>query len=307
MDLGGVWSWILFNLFVLLMLALDLGVFHRDAHAISLKEALIWSAVWIALALTFNVGVFIVGGTDTGIQFFTGYLVEKSLSVDNIFIFVLLFTYFAVPASNQHRILFWGVLGALIMRGILIGLGSVLLESFHWIVYLFGAFLVFTGLRMAFQKQERVEPEKNPLFKLIRRVIPVTEDFEKDHFFVRRAGKLFATPMLLALVVIETTDLIFAVDSVPAVFAITTDPFIVYTSNVFAILGLRSLCFVFANVIHKFYYLKVALAVILTFVGVKMLVSGVVHVPTWTSLLVIALVLTVAIIASVIRARRLST
>lgn len=289
------------------MLALDLGVFHRDAHAISLKEALIWSAVWIALALTFNVGVFIVGGTDTGIQFFTGYLVEKSLSVDNIFIFVLLFTYFAVPASNQHRILFWGVLGALIMRGILIGLGSVLLESFHWIVYLFGAFLVFTGLRMAFQKQERVEPEKNPLFKLIRRVMPVTEDFEKDHFFVRRAGKLFATPMLLALVVIETTDLIFAVDSVPAVFAITTDPFIVYTSNVFAILGLRSLYFVFANVIHKFYYLKVALAVILTFVGVKMLVSGVVHVPTWTSLLVIALVLTVAIIASVIRARRLST
>ncbi|HEY7419757.1 MAG TPA: TerC family protein, partial [Ktedonobacteraceae bacterium] len=258
MNAGGAWPWILFNLFVLLMLALDLGVFHRKAHAISLKEALTWSVVWIALAFAFNVGVFIIGGTNTGIQFFTGYLVEKSLSVDNIFIFVLLFTHFSIPANAQHRILFWGVLGALIMRGILIGLGSVLLESFHWIIYLFGAFLVFTGLRMIFQKQERIEPEKNPLFKLVRRVIPVTEDFEKGRFFVRRGGKLFATPMLLALVVIETTDLIFAVDSVPAVFAVATDPFIVYTSNVFALLGLRSLYFVFANVMHKFYYLKAA-------------------------------------------------
>jgi tellurite resistance protein TerC len=289
------------------MLALDLGVFHRKAHAISLKEALIWSAVWIALALTFSVGVFLIEGADTGVQFLTGYLVEKSLSVDNIFIFVLLFTYFAVPANDQHRILFWGVLGALIMRGILIGLGSVLLESFHWIIYLFGAFLIFTGFRMAFQKKGHIEPEKNPLLRLIRRVIPITEGFEKDRFFVRRGGRLLATPMLLILVVIETTDLIFAIDSVPAVFAVTDDPFIVYTSNVFAMLGLRSLYFVFAGIIDKFYYLKAALAVILTFVGIKMLVTDIVHIPAWASLLVIALVLTVAIIASIIRVKRLST
>ncbi len=305
MDFSSIWPWILFNLFVLLMLALDLGVFHRKAHAVSLKEALIWSCVWIALALTFNIGVFLVSGVDTGMQFLTGYLIEKSLSVDNIFIFVLLFTYFAVPANDQHRVLFWGVLGALIMRGILIGLGSVLLESFHWIIYLFGAFLIFTGIRMAFQKETHVEPEKNPLLKLVRRVIPVTQDFEKDRFFVRHGGKLFATPMLLVLIVIETTDLIFAVDSIPAVFAVTTNTFIVYTSNVFAILGLRSLYFVFANVIHKFYYLKAGLAVILTFVGVKMLITDIFHIPTWSSLLVIALVLTVAIVASLVRAKRL--
>lgn len=305
MDFSSIWPWILFNLFVLLMLALDLGVFHRKAHAVSLKEALIWSCVWIALALTFNIGVFLVSGVDTGMQFLTGYLIEKSLSVDNIFIFVLLFTYFAVPAHDQHRVLFWGVLGALIMRGILIGLGSVLLESFHWIIYLFGAFLIFTGIRMAFQKETHVEPEKNPLLKLVRRVIPVTQDFEKDRFFVRHDGKLFATPMLLVLIVIETTDLIFAVDSIPAVFAVTTNTFIVYTSNVFAILGLRSLYFVFANVIHKFYYLKAGLAVILTFVGVKMLITDIFHIPTWSSLLVIALVLTVAIVASLVRTKRL--
>ncbi len=288
------------------MLALDLGVFHRKAHTISLKEALIWSAVWIALALIFNVGVFLIGGADTGTQFLTGYLVEKSLSVDNIFIFVLLFTYFAVPANDQHRILFWGVLSALVMRGVLIGLGSVLLESFHWIIYLFGAFLIFTSFRMAFQKKAYLEPEKNPLIRLVRRAIPITEDSGKGHFCVRRDGRLLATPMLLVLVVIETMDLIFAIDSVPAVFAITDDPFIVYTSNVFAMLGLRSLYFVFAGIIDKFYYLKAALAVILAFVGIKMLATDIVHIPAWASLLVIAVVLAVAVIASMIRVKHLA-
>ena len=306
MFVGAIWPWIGFNLFVLAMLAVDLGVFHRRAHSVSLKEASIWSVVWITLALLFNAGLYFLRGPDPALQFFTGWLIEKSLSVDNIFVFVLLFTYFSVPAAYQHRVLFWGILGALVMRGILIAVGAVLLEEFHWILYLFGAFLIFTGIKMGLQKETKVHPEKNPLLKLVRRLVPVTDDYERDRFIVRRAGQFMVTPLLLVLLIIESSDLMFAVDSIPAVFAVTRDPFIVYTSNVFAILGLRSLYFVFANVIDKFYYLKAGLAVILAYVGVKMVLAEIYPIPTLLSLAFIALVLTVAIVASVIRVRRLA-
>lgn len=300
-----LWVWVGFTFFVLGMLALDLGVFNRKTHTVSIKEALIWSLVWITLALIFNVGLFFFVGSEAALQFFTGYLIEKSLSVDNIFIFVLIFSYFSVPARYQHRVLFWGVLSALILRGMMIGLGSVLIEEFHWILYIFGAFLIFTGIRMGVQQNERVEPNNNPVVKLVRRMMPVTEQYEGGKFVVRRDGRSILTPLMLVLIVIETMDIVFAVDSIPAIFAVTTDPFIVFTSNVFAILGLRSLYFVFANMIDKFYYLKIALAVILTFIGMKMLLTDLFHIPTWSSLLVIAVVLTIAIVASIVRARRL--
>ncbi len=300
-----LWAWVGFTFFVLGMLVLDLGVFNRKTHTVSIKEALIWSLVWITLALVFNVGLFFFVGSEAALQFFTGYLIEKSLSVDNIFIFVLIFSYFSVPARYQHRVLFWGVLSALILRGMMIGLGSVLIEEFHWILYIFGAFLIFTGIRMGVQQNERVEPNNNPVVKLVRRMMPVTEQYEGGKFVVRRDGRSILTPLMLVLIVIETMDIVFAVDSIPAIFAVTTDPFIVFTSNVFAILGLRSLYFVFANMIDKFYYLKIALAVILTFIGMKMLLTDLFHIPTWSSLLVIAVVLTIAIVASIVRARRL--
>lgn len=303
---GTLWLWIGFNLFVLAMLALDLGVFHRKAHAVSIKEASIWSVVWITLALAFNAGVYFLSGPEPALQFFTGYLIEKSLSVDNIFVFALLFSSFSVPSASQHRVLFWGILGALVMRGVLIVLGASLLDAFHWIIYLFGAFLIFTGIRMAFQKETELHPERNPLLRLVRRFVPVTNDYERDRFIVRRAGQVFVTPLLLVLLVVETTDLIFAVDSIPAIFAVTRDPFIVYTSNVFAILGLRSLYFVFANVMGKFYYLKLGLAVILSYVGVKMMLADIYPIPTALSLAVIAVVLAVAVVASIMRTRRLA-
>ncbi|MBE3561863.1 MAG: TerC family protein [Ktedonobacteraceae bacterium] len=303
MSAGNIWLWIGFTVFVLALLALDLGVFHRKTHAVALKEALAWSVAWIVLSLAFNVGVYLLSGPEPALQFLTGYLIEKSLSVDNIFIFVLLFAYFRVPAEYQHRVLFWGVLGALVMRATLILVGAALLETFHWIIYLFGAFLIFTGIRMAFHREQEVHPDKNPVVRLIRRVVPVKSDYAGKRFFVREHGKLFVTPLLIVLAVIETTDLIFALDSIPAIFAVTTDPFIVYTSNVFAILGLRSLYFVFARLVDKFYYLQIALAIILTFVGLKMVAADFYHVPTIASLLFIALVLTIAVIASVVRAR----
>jgi len=299
-----LWLWIGFNALVIGLLVLDLGVFHRKTRAVSVKEAAIWSLVWISLALLFNAFIYMISGQDRAIQFLTGYLIEKSLSVDNIFIFVLIFTALSVPPAYQHRVLFWGVLGALIMRGLLILAGAVLLETFHWVFYIFGAFLVITGIRMAMQKKREMQMEKNPVIRLVRRLVPVTENYEKERFFVRRAGQLMVTPLLLALVVIEVTDLVFAFDSIPAVFAVTEDPFIVYTSNVFALLGLRSLYFVFAGFIEKFYYLKIALAVILVSVGLKMLIADFYHVPAWLSLLVIAFVLAVALLASFIRARR---
>jgi tellurite resistance protein TerC len=313
---GSIWLWVGFNAFVLAMLALDLGVFHRKAHDVSVREALTWSAVWIAISLTFNALIFFFwdkmmpgssySNGDAGLAFLTGYLIEKSLSIDNIFVIVLIFSYFAVPSAYQHRVLFWGILGALVMRGVMIWLGAALIHEFNWIIYIFGAFLIFTGIRMAFHKDEELHPEDNPLIKLFRRFMPVTESYQDDKFFVRRAGVRMATPLFLVLLMIESTDLIFAVDSIPAIFAVTQDPFLVYTSNVFAILGLRSLYFVLAGVVNKFHYLKLGLSVVLTFVGVKMLlVDTAFKIPTLISLGVVGLILSVSIVASLIRARRM--
>ena len=304
MQETSVWLWVGFNAFILAMLALDLGVFHRKSHEISVKEATIWSAVWIALAMVFNAGIFWLRGTEQGIQFFTGYLIEKSLSVDNIFVMALIFSYFAVPKLYQHRVLFWGILGALVMRAIFIVAGAALLARFHWIIYIFGAFLIFTGIRMAMQREEEIHPEHNPVLNLVRRLIPVTSDYRAGHFFVRHAGKLMATPLFLVLVLVETTDLIFAVDSIPAIFAVTRDPFLVYTSNIFAILGLRSLYFVLAGVMDKFVYLKLGLSAILVFVGGKMLLTEIYKIPATVSLLVVLSMLAVTIAASLRKTRR---
>ncbi len=311
---GTIWLWIGFNVFVLAMLALDLGVFHRKAHTISIKEATIWSVVWISLALVFNLGLYFFwdkispasnySNSEAALVFFTGYLIEKSLSVDNIFVFVLIFTFFAVPAMYQHRVLFWGIIGALIMRATLIAVGAALLKEFHWIIYLFGGFLIFTGIRMALHRNEEIHPEKNPLVRLLRRIMPVTEDYEGDKFFIRRAGKLMATPLFLVLLLVESTDLIFAVDSIPAIFAVTNDTFIIYTSNVFAILGLRSLYFLLAGVVDKFYYLKLGLSVVLVFVGIKMMMVDIYKIPVGLSLGVIFTILAISIAASLWRAKR---
>jgi tellurite resistance protein TerC len=311
---GTIWLWVGFNVFVLGMLALDLGVFHKKSHVVSIKEATIWSVVWIALALTFNLGIYFFWdkisfnssytNAEAALAFFTGYLIEKSLSVDNIFVFVLIFTFFAVPAAYQHRVLFWGIIGALLMRGALIAIGATLLKEFHWIIYVFGAFLIYTGIRMATHKNEKLHPEQNPLIKLLRRIMPVTESYEGDKFFIRRAGTLMATPLFLVLLLVESTDLVFAVDSIPAIFAVTNDPFIVYTSNVFAILGLRSLYFLLAGVVDKFYYLKLGLSVVLVFVGIKMVMIDFYKIPVGLSLGVIAAILATSIVASLIRARR---
>ncbi len=299
-----LWLWVTFNAAVLAMLALDLGVFHRKSHAVSVREAAIWSGVWIALSLLFNLWVWQSRGGQAGIEFFTGYLIEKSLSIDNIFVIALVFTYFKVPEKYQHRVLFWGILGALVLRAAFIFAGAALIESFHWVIYVFGAFLIFTGVKMAFFGGEEVHPEKNPLLRLARRVLPVTTDYRGKSFFVREGGKLFATPLFLVLLLVESTDLIFAVDSIPAIFAVTRDPFLVYTSNVCAILGLRSLYFVLAGVMGKFVYLKLGLAAVLSFVGVKMTFSDLFKIPTPISLGVIAGVLTIAIVASLIKDRR---
>jgi len=311
---GTIWLWIGFNVFVLGLLALDLGVFHRKAHEVSIKEATIWSIVWISISLLFNLGIYFFWdkisfnsaytNSEAALAFFTGYVIEKSLSVDNIFVFVLIFSYFAVPAVYQHRVLFWGIISALIMRGTLIAVGAALLKEFHWIIYIFGAFLIFTGLRMAFHKDEELHPEDNPLVKVLRRIMPVTDNYEGDKFFVKRAGKFLATPLFLVLLIVESTDLVFAVDSIPAIFAVTLDPFIVYTSNVFAILGLRSLYFLLAGVVDKFYYLKAGLSVVLVFVGIKMVIVDFYKIPVGMSLGVIGAILTTSIIASLIRSRR---
>lgn len=310
-----IWLWVGFNVFVLAMLALDLGVFHRHTHTVSVKEATIWSVVWVALSMCFNVGLYFFWDTlsptsqysngEAALAFFTGYLIEKSLSVDNIFVFVLIFTYFAVPALYQHRVLFWGIIGALLMRGILIAVGAALLHEFHWIIYIFGGFLIFTGIRMAFHKDEELHPEDNPLVKLFRRFMRVTPQYADDKFFVRQAGLLMATPLFLVLLIVESTDLVFALDSIPAIFAVTEDPFIIYTSNVFAILGLRSLYFVLAGVIDKFHYLKLGLSVVLTFVGIKMVIAEFYKIPIGVSLGVIAAILTISILASLLHTQRL--
>ena len=306
MEPTSLWLWAGFNLFVLGMLAVDLGIFHRQAHAVSMREAGTWSAVWIALALIFNLGVWKFLGPQPGVEFLTGYLIEKSLSIDNIFVIALLFAYFKVPGEYQHRVLFWGILGALVMRAAFILAGAALLERFHWIIYLFGGFLVLTGIKMAFAPEHGVEPERNPVVRLVRRLMPVTAEFRGASFFVRAGGRRAATPLFLVLVMVEFTDLVFAVDSIPAIFAVTRDPFLVYTSNVFAILGLRSLYFLLAGVMHKFEYLKLGLAAILVFVGAKMALVDWVKVPTVLSLGVIAAILALAVAASLFKARRVA-
>lgn len=290
--------WIYFNVFVLLMLALDLGVFNRKAHEVTIKEAVIWTGVWITLAMCFNALIYYWQGQAKALEFFTGYVIEKSLSVDNIFVFVLIFSYFKIPSIHQHKILFWGIIGALIMRAAFIFAGVAMLEKFHWTIYLFGAILIYTGYKMLVQKEKTIEPEKNPVIKLFRRIMPVTHELHDGNFFVKQNGKRFATPLFLVLLLVETTDLIFAVDSIPAILAITQDQFIVYTSNVFAILGLRSLYFALAGMIDKFRYLSTGLAMILIFVGIKMMIVDFYKLPILIALLVIVVILITSIIAS---------
>lgn len=299
-----IYWWIGFNLFVLAMLALDLGVFHRKSHEVSVKEALIWTGVWVGLAMAFNVGLYYLRGGEAGLAFLTGYLIEKSLSVDNVFVFYLIFTCCAVPKAYQHRVLFWGITGALVMRALLIWAGITLINAFHWVIYVFGAFLIITGIRMAFTKSKEVCLEDNRVLRLFRRLVPTTQDYEGDRFLVRKHGKLLATPLLTVLIMVETTDLVFAVDSIPAILAITTDPFIVYTSNVFAILGLRALFFALAGVVGMFAYLHYGFSAILAFVGVKMVIVDFVKIPIGVSLGVISSVLIISVVASIIVARR---
>jgi tellurite resistance protein TerC len=298
----GLWGG--FCLFVLILLAFDLGVIHRRAHVVSIREAALWSVFWITLALLFNLGIYFWRGTDIALEFLTGYLIEKSLSVDNLFVFVVIFSAFGVPALLQHRVLFWGILGALVMRGALILLGAVLIKQFHWIIYLFGLFLIITGIRLLVRRENEIAPENNLLVKLARRVLPITAQFEGARFFVRRGGRLTATLLLLVLLVIESTDLVFALDSIPAIFAVTDDPFIIYTSNVFAILGLRALYFVLAGAVAQFHYLKLGLSAVLAFVGAKMMLTDIYKIPTGVSLIVIVLILALAVLASLVRARR---
>ena len=302
-------AWMWFNLFVLAMLALDLGVFHRKSHEVKMKEALVWSVVWILLALAYNLGIYIgwfgdfpaAERSQRAMEFLSGYLIEKSLSVDNIFVFLLIFSYFRVPASYQHRVLFWGILGALAMRAAFIAAGIALIEKFHWMIYVFGGFLILTGIKMALQKDKEIHPERNPVLRLFRRTVPVTENFEGDRFWVRRAGKLFATPLMVVLLFIEMTDVIFAVDSIPAILAITQNAFIVYTSNVFAILGLRALYFALAGIMQLFHHLHYGLSAILVFVGIKMVVVDIFgKIPTGVSLGVIAVILALSVIASLL-------
>ena len=292
--------WVAFNVFVLAMLYLDLAVFHRKPHEVHFKEALGWSAVWIALALLFNLGIYFWRGPEVGLEFLTGYVIEKSLSVDNIFVFLLIFSFFRVPAMYQHEVLFWGILGALIMRAIFIAAGVTLLHHFHWIIYVFGAFLIFTGIKLALDKDKEIHPEHNPILRLFSRLMPVTKDYVEGKFFVRMHGRLMATPLFGVLLVVETTDLIFAVDSIPAILAITDDPFIVYTSNVFAILGLRALYFALAGIMRLFHYLHYGLAAILVFVGVKMLIAEMYPIPIGIALAVIAGILGLSILASIL-------
>lgn len=300
MDSDRLTLWIVFNVFVLGMLAMDLGVFHRKAHAVSIKEASIWSLVWVTLAMVFNLGIYFYWGQEKALEFLTGYVIEKSLSVDNLFVFLMVFQYFNTPSEYQHRVLFWGILGALILRAIFIATGSALLSNFHWMIYVFGAFLVFTGIKMYFQGDEKIEPDKNPIVRLFARWVPVAKEYHGQHFFIRREDKLCATLLTLVLIVVETTDVIFAVDSIPAIFAITQDPFIVYTSNVFAILGLRALYFMLAGVMNMFVYLKVALSFVLCFVGAKMMLIDVYKIPIGTSLGVIGGTLLISVIASLL-------
>jgi tellurite resistance protein TerC len=300
---GSTPLWIAFNLAVLLLLALDLGVFHRRAHAESLRASMGWSIFWVVLSLAFNLWIYLSRGYEPALQFFTGYLIEKSLSVDNIFLFVVLFKYFQVEPEYQHRVLFWGILGALVMRGAMIGLGVALISRFEWILYLFGAFLILAGARMFFHKESDTRPDRNPLVRAARKFIRVSDKCHGQHLVIREGGQWIATPLLLALLVIESTDIAFAIDSIPAVFSVTRDPFIVYTSNVCAILGLRAFYFLLAGVLPYFRYLGRGLSAVLVLVGAKMLAERWVELPTGLTLGGVAFILTVAVLASVIAAR----
>lgn len=301
------WLWATFAACVAGMLALDLGVANRRAHRTSMREAALWSALWVGLAGAFGGGIAVTLGGAAALQFATGYVVEEALSIDNLFVFLLIFSFFRVPAELQHRVLFWGILGALGLRGAMIGIGSTLVQRFEWILYLFGAFLVVAGVRLGIKGEgEAMDPSGNPALKLVRRLLPVTDNFAGPHFFVRErrndgSMRRAATPLFVTLAVIEASDLVFAVDSIPAIFGVTRDPFIVYTSNVFAILGLRSMYFVLAGVMDRFYYLRFGLAAVLTFVGIKMLIAGVWEIPTLASLAVIVGLLAIAVVASMLR------
>ena len=298
MDFDRIFLWIGFNIFVLALLALDLGVFHRKAHSVSIKDATTWSLIWVSLAMIFNLGIYFAWGQEKALEFFTGYVIEKSLSVDNLFIFLMIFQYFSTPAEYQHRVLFWGILGALILRAIFIAAGSALLSHFHWMIYVFGGFLVFTGIKMFLQGDEKLDPERNPVVRLFERWVPITREYHGQNFTIRTNGKTRATLLLLVLIVIETTDVIFAVDSIPAIFAVTQDSFIVYTSNIFAILGLRALYFMLAGIMQMFVYLKFGLSLVLCFVGAKMLLADIYKIPIGASLSVIGTILLVSVMAS---------
>jgi tellurite resistance protein TerC len=298
---GSTWLWIGFSLFILTMLSLDLGLLNRKAHIIKYREAWIWTGIWITLALMFAGVVFLFQGSARGVDFLTGYIIELSLSVDNLFVFILIFSYFKVPARFQHRVLFWGVMGALVMRLTMIFVGATLINRFHWIIYIFGAFLVYTGVKMFKDEETEIQPEHNPVVRLVTRFLPIARYYDESKFFTRVGGRRTGTLLLLVLIVVEFTDLVFAVDSIPAIFGITTNTFIVYTSNVFAILGLRSMYFLLAGVVDKFRYLRAGLAIVLTFIGVKMLLGAVqIHIKTWISLVVVAVVLTSSVLASLL-------
>jgi tellurite resistance protein TerC len=293
--------WIGFNLFILIMLALDLGVFNRKAHEIKVREALLWSLFWITLSLLMNVGIYFYMGTETALQFLTGYIIEKSLSIDNIFVFLMIFTYFKVSPLYQHKVLFYGILGALVFRAVFIFTGIALIENFHWVIYIFGAFLIFTGIKMTTEKDKEIHPEKNPVLKLFSRFFPVLKDYAGPKFFIKINSKLNATPLFIVVLVVETTDIVFAVDSIPAILAITSDPFIVYTSNVMAILGLRALYFALSAVMQLFHYIHYGLSLILVFVGIKMLISGFgVKIPIYITLSFVGVILLLSIIASIV-------
>jgi tellurite resistance protein TerC len=296
--------WTLFNLFILALLALDLGVFHRKTHVVSLREALVWSVIWIVVAFLFNGLVYFWRGPQAATEFLAGYLIERSLSIDNLFVFVLIFSYFRVPDEYQHKILFWGILGALVMRALFIATGVALIHKFHWIIYVFGVFLIITGVRIAIEKGKEIHPERNPVLRMFKRIMPLVHLFHGDKFFVRLDGRLFATPMFVVLLMVETTDVIFAMDSIPAILAITYDPFIVYSSNVFAILGLRATYFALAGIMRLFRYIHFGIAAILVFVGVKMVVTDIYKIPVGIALGVIAVILALSIVVSLIQTAR---
>jgi tellurite resistance protein TerC len=299
-----IWHWIGFIVAILILLALDLGVFHKRAHVVKFKEALGWTVVWFCLAMLFAVSLIFKRSKDEALEFFTGYIIELSLSMDNVFVIAIIFGYFRIPSQYQHRVLFWGILGALVMRGIMIGIGVALISAAHWVLYIFGAFLIYSGIKMVTTKEEGVHPEKNPLIKLARKFFPISNDFDGQRFVtVVNQTKMF-TPLVPVLLMVETTDLVFALDSIPAIFAVTQKPFIVFTSNVFAILGLRSLYFVLAGAIQYFRYLKFGLCFVLVFVGLKMLLADIIHINPLFSLVIVGLILAISIIASVVSASR---